>query len=130
VRAEKSSVFDLVALQNRPARRIYVPSVPKVSAGRSITVGNGEGTAGARRHRSNLIPCRGEEQAPVHAKPARRLRGHVHREHRRRQISTKFSPAATMTKAQNEIRNPSPYREPNAGSDGFDASVEVQLVRS
>ena len=30
-----------------------------------------------------------------------------------------------MTKAQNEIRYPSPYHEPNTGSDGFDASVEV-----
>jgi hypothetical protein len=30
-----------------------------------------------------------------------------------------------MTKAQNEVRYPSPYDEPNTGSDGFDASVEV-----
>ena len=39
--------------------------------------------------------------------------------------SARSLPTETMTKAQNEIGYPSPYHEPNTGSDGFDASVEV-----
>jgi hypothetical protein len=122
---ETWSVFDLVAHQNRPARGICVPSVPKVSAGRSISVGNGEKRPGARRHRSNPIPCRGEGQTPVHANPIRRLSRSCSPRASPSPDQHEVLPTETMTKAQNEIRYPSPSHEPNTGSDGFNASVEV-----
>jgi hypothetical protein len=80
---------------------------------------------GARLHRSKPIPCRGGRKNARSRKTLRRLS---------RSRSPRASPSAdqrevlpteAMTKAQNEIRYPSPYHEPNTGSDGFDASVEV-----
>jgi hypothetical protein len=40
---------------------------------------------------ANQSHVAGDGKTPVHAKPYGAYRGHVHREHRRRQISTKFS---------------------------------------
>jgi hypothetical protein len=65
MRAETWSIFDLIALQNRPARSICVPSVPKASAGRSITVGNGERTARCSTSQKQTNPMsRGTEKRP------------------------------------------------------------------
>ena len=66
-------------------------SVPKVSAGRSITVGHGENGQVLGVIEAIQSHVAGKDKRPFTQTLYGAYRGHVHREHRRRQISTKFS---------------------------------------
>jgi len=68
-----------------------VPSVPKVAAGRSISVGHGENGQVLVVIEAIQSHVAGKGKRPFTQSLYGAYRGHVHREHRRRQISTKFS---------------------------------------
>ena len=66
-------------------------SVSKVSAGRSITFGHGENDQVLGVIEAIQSHVAGKEKRPFTKTLYGANRGHVHREHRRRQMSTKFS---------------------------------------
>jgi hypothetical protein len=72
---------------------------------------------------ANQSHAAGKDKRPF-TKTVGAHRAHVHRKHRRSQISTEC-PYRNDDQGPDEVRHPSPCHEPSIASDGFDTGVEV-----